>query len=181
MSAGLERRLCPIGNTFINVPGCRIATAKRRSQSFPGYVTLQHQEGDLPLPGDLVIDGDMHYVSLDGSCMLVETAGVKASSTSDEISQQHTLPSTVCCRSDLSTTTETEGCQSCCETLTEPGTPRLSHRTKEEEVLTLMIRNLPNDLTQTDLIAELDSNGFEAAYDFLYMPSNFCSGRGKGY
>jgi len=106
---------------------------------------------------------------------------MKVASTSDEISQQCTLPRTVCCRSDVSTATRPEGCQSCCETLTEPGTPRLSHRTKEEEVLTLMIRNLPNDLTQTDLIAELDSNGFEAAYDFLYMPSNFCSGRGKGY
>jgi len=81
----------------------------------------------------------------------------------------------------VSTTNETEGCQSSCEeTLTEPGTPTL-HRTVEEEFTTLMIRNLPHDLTQMDLIAALDESGFEGAYDFLYMPSNFCSGRGKGY
>jgi len=182
MSEGLARRLCPIGNTFINVPECRTATAKRRTQSFPGYITQHHRGGDVPLPGDLIVDGDMHYVSLDGSYHLVETTGTKNVSSSDGISQQCTLPrNAACCRSDVSTTNETEGCQSLCEeTLTEPGTPTL-HRTIEEEFTTLMIRNLPHDLTQMDLIAELDENGFEQAYDFLYMPSNFCSGRGKGY
>jgi len=181
MSEGLARRLCPAGNTFINVPGCRTATAKRRTQSFPGYITQHHQNGDGPLPGDLIIDGDMHYVSLDGSYNLVETTGTKNVPSSDGISQQCTLPrKAACCRSDVSTTNETEGCQSSCESLTEPDTPK-SRRTAEEEFTTLMIRNLPHDLTQMDLIAELDENGFEQAYDFLYMPSNFCSGRGKGY
>merc|ERR1719507_2637900 len=135
----------------------------------------------MPLPGDLVVDGDMHYVSLDGSCKVVETHGSKVVSTSDEKSQQCTLPRTADCRSDVSTTTETEGCQSCCETLTEPGTPTPSRRTIDEDFTTFMIRNLPCDLLQMDLIAELDENGFEGTYDFLYMPSNFCSGRGKGY
>jgi len=181
MSEGLARRLSPIGNTFINVPGCRIATAQRRSQSFPGYLTYQHEQGDIPLPGDLVVDGDMHYVSLDGSCKFVETLGMQVASMTDEKSQQCTLPRTADCRSDVSTTTETEGCQSLCETLTEPGTPTPSRRALEEEFTTLMIRNLPHDLTQMDLIEELDENGFQGAYDFLYMPSNFCSGRGKGY
>merc|ERR1719499_339601 len=135
----------------------------------------------MPLPGDLVVDGDMHYVSLDGSCKVVETHGSKVTSELDEKSQQRALPRTADCRSNVSTTTEIEGCQSCCETLTEPGTPTPSRRTLEEEFTTLMIRNLPHDLTQLDLIAELDDNGFEETYDFLYMPSNFCSGRGKGY
>merc|ERR1719507_2532145 len=135
----------------------------------------------MPLPGDLVVDGEVQNESLDGSCKLVETLGSKVVSTSDEKSQQCTLPRTADCRSDVSTTTETEGCQSCCETLTKPGTPTPSRRTVEQEFTTLMIRNLPHDLTQMDLIAELDENGFEGAYDFLYMPSNFCSGRGKGY
>jgi len=173
----LARRLCPIGNTFINVPGCRIATAKRRSQSFPGYVTLQHEEGDVPLPGDLVTEGAMHYVSPDGSCKSIETLDMM--SKKEEKNQQCELLCSAC--SDVSTTTETEGYQSCCETLTEPGTPPPSHRTVEQEFTTFMIRNLPHDITQMDLIAELDENGFEEAYDFLYMPSNFCSGRGKGY
>jgi len=179
MSEGLARRLSPIGNTFINVPECRKATAKCRSQSFPGYFTLQHQKGDLP--GDLVIDGDMHYVSVDGSCKVAETLGTKAASISDKRSQQCTLQRIDTCRSDVSTTNETEGCQSCCETLTEPGTPALSRRTTGEEFTTLMIRNLPHDLMQMDLLAALDKNGFEGTYDFLYMPANFGSGRGKGY
>merc|ERR1719507_35388 len=135
----------------------------------------------MPLPGDLVVDGDMHYVSLDGSCKVVETHGSKVTSALDEKNQQCALPRTADCRSDVSTTNETEWCQSCCETLTEPGTPTPSRRTLEEEFTTLMIRNLPHDLTQMDLLAELDKNGFEGTYDFLYMPANFHSGRGKGY
>jgi len=196
MSEGLSRRVCPIGNTFINVPGCTTATAKRRSQSFSGYVTFQHQKGELPQPGDLVTDGYMHFATLDGSCEAVETLGMKAASTSDEISQQCTLQRTDCCWSDVSTTAETKRCQSCtldslpsvdvscCSlptTLMEPGMPTPSRHTIEEEFTTLMIRNLPHYIKQMDLLAELDENGFEGAYDFLYMPANFCSGHGKGY
>jgi len=180
MSEGLARRLCPIGNTFINVPGCRIATAKRRTHSFPGYITLQHREEDLQLPGGLIVDDDMNYVILDGPNELVESLGTKTVVASDEIKQQCTLPRIACCSSGVSTTTDTEGCQSSCETVTEPGTPTW-RRTVESEYTTLMIRNLPHDLMQMDLIAKLDENGFEGTYDFLYMPSNFISGRGKGY
>lgn len=46
---------------------------------------------------------------------------------------------------------------------------------------TLMIRNLPHNLIQNDVVRELDSSGFQNLYDFLYMPSVFSSGRGKGY
>jgi len=162
------------------VPGCRTGTAKRRSQSFAGYVTFQHQKGNLPLPGDLITDGEMHYVSLDGSRKTVDTLGMKVASTSDGISQQSRLQRIDCCMSDVSTTV-TEGCPSCCETLTEPGSPLPSPRSIQEDLPTLMIRNLSHDITQIDLRAELDENGFAGAYDFLYMPANFCSGRGKGY
>lgn len=46
---------------------------------------------------------------------------------------------------------------------------------------TLMVRNLPHAIVQSDLARELDKSGFENLYDFLYMPSVFDSGRGKGY
>jgi len=150
MSEGLARRLCPIGNTFINVPACRIATARRRTQSFPGYIALQCREDDVLLPGDLDVAPEEQELSF---------------STGS---------------SESFTTTESEGPQSFCEALTERGTPTL-RQTIDEEFTTLMIRNLPHNLTQMDVIAELDESGFEGTYDFFYMPSNFGSGRGKGY
>mmetsp|Transcript_17985 Transcript_17985/g.46373 ORF Transcript_17985/g.46373 Transcript_17985/m.46373 type:complete len:459 (-) Transcript_17985:486-1862(-) len=48
-------------------------------------------------------------------------------------------------------------------------------------ITTLMIRNLPHELLQSQLAAEIDTCGFEGLYDFLYMPSTFGTGRGKGY
>lgn len=37
---------------------------------------------------------------------------------------------------------------------------------------TLMIRNIPNRLTQSDLISELENLGFDGTYDFLYVPQD---------
>lgn len=48
------------------------------------------------------------------------------------------------------------------------------------DITTLMIRNLPNYLTQQELKDDLDRN-FAGMYDFLYMPSEFGEGKGKGY
>jgi len=50
-----------------------------------------------------------------------------------------------------------------------------------EGFTTLMVRNLPHNLSQSDLLRELDRSGFQDLYDFVYMPSIFHSGRGKGY
>jgi len=46
---------------------------------------------------------------------------------------------------------------------------------------TLMIRNLPHNISQSDLAKDVDQSGFVGTYDFLYMPSSFASGRGRGY
>jgi len=46
---------------------------------------------------------------------------------------------------------------------------------------TLMVRNLPLDLVQSVLALEVDKSGFAGQYDFLYMPSSFGTGLGKGY
>eukprot|EP00927_Polykrikos_kofoidii_P063066 TRINITY_DN57875_c0_g1_i1.p1 TRINITY_DN57875_c0_g1~~TRINITY_DN57875_c0_g1_i1.p1 ORF type:complete len:301 (-),score=43.53 TRINITY_DN57875_c0_g1_i1:21-923(-) len=48
-------------------------------------------------------------------------------------------------------------------------------------VTTLMVRNLPENITQKDLVAELNDSGFLGAFDFCYMPSTFRTGRGKSY
>eukprot|EP00928_Gymnodinium_smaydae_P062673 TRINITY_DN46486_c0_g1_i1.p1 TRINITY_DN46486_c0_g1~~TRINITY_DN46486_c0_g1_i1.p1 ORF type:complete len:467 (-),score=75.49 TRINITY_DN46486_c0_g1_i1:135-1535(-) len=46
---------------------------------------------------------------------------------------------------------------------------------------TVMIRNIPEYMTQAQLLDEMDKNGFKDLYDFCYMPSSFSNGRGKGF
>jgi len=50
-----------------------------------------------------------------------------------------------------------------------------------QRVTTLMLRNLPQSVTQKRVIEELTNSGFAGLYDFCYMPSTFSSGVGKGY
>jgi hypothetical protein len=51
----------------------------------------------------------------------------------------------------------------------------------QQGVTTLMLRNLPHNVTQRRLVEELASSGFAGLYDFCYMPSTFGTGVGKGY
>eukprot|EP00928_Gymnodinium_smaydae_P071921 TRINITY_DN55393_c0_g1_i1.p1 TRINITY_DN55393_c0_g1~~TRINITY_DN55393_c0_g1_i1.p1 ORF type:complete len:761 (-),score=143.78 TRINITY_DN55393_c0_g1_i1:91-2274(-) len=51
----------------------------------------------------------------------------------------------------------------------------------EQGVTTVMIRNLPSNLTQKRLLDELAASGFNGQFDFCYMPSTFGTGVGKGY
>lgn len=45
----------------------------------------------------------------------------------------------------------------------------------------VMIRNLPHDITQRRLLEELDESGYRGLYDFAYMPCCFVTGKGKGF
>uniref|UniRef100_A0A7S1FBH0 RRM domain-containing protein n=1 Tax=Noctiluca scintillans TaxID=2966 RepID=A0A7S1FBH0_NOCSC len=45
----------------------------------------------------------------------------------------------------------------------------------------VMIRNLPLEITQRALLEELDASGFNGLYDFAYMPCCFVTGKGKGF
>jgi len=42
-----------------------------------------------------------------------------------------------------------------------------------QEVTTLMVRNLPYNLTQQGLVETLDSSGFKGLFDFCYLPHKF--------
>jgi len=50
-----------------------------------------------------------------------------------------------------------------------------------EVVTTLMIRNLPRDISQCQLLDEVNASGFAGVYDFCYMPCNFKLGTGQGF
>jgi len=46
---------------------------------------------------------------------------------------------------------------------------------------TLMLRNIPNKYTQLTLQQEIDDNGFQSTYDFLYLPFQQESKSNAGY
>merc|ERR1711924_550012 len=50
-----------------------------------------------------------------------------------------------------------------------------------DERTTLMFRNVPNDLTREMLIEIIDSKGFAAKYDFLYLPMDLTRAGNLGY
>lgn len=61
------------------------------------------------------------------------------------------------------------------------GAAELASAFKERGVTTLMLRNLPQNVTQLRFVEELSNTGFAGLYDFCYMPSTFRTGTGKGY
>lgn len=48
-------------------------------------------------------------------------------------------------------------------------------------ITTVMLRNLPKDMVQNDVIAALDQEGFSDKYNFVYAPCSFETREGKGY
>ena len=50
-----------------------------------------------------------------------------------------------------------------------------------QDVLTVMIRNLPPGLHQRRLISELDENGFHNTYGLVHMPTDLSTGQNKGF
>uniref|UniRef100_A0A7S4RM64 RRM domain-containing protein n=1 Tax=Alexandrium monilatum TaxID=311494 RepID=A0A7S4RM64_9DINO len=52
---------------------------------------------------------------------------------------------------------------------------------RDADITTLMIQNLPGNLTQRSLKMAMDNLGFEGQYDFLYLPTAFGSGASHGY
>jgi hypothetical protein len=52
---------------------------------------------------------------------------------------------------------------------------------EDEDRTTIMVRNLPSDLTQTEFVIELSARGYRGLFDFVYMPMNFRSDGNFGY
>jgi hypothetical protein len=45
----------------------------------------------------------------------------------------------------------------------------------------VMMRNIPNNMTRDTLVELLDANGFAGCYDFVYLPTDFHTEAGLGY
>lgn len=52
---------------------------------------------------------------------------------------------------------------------------------QEQRITTLMIRNIPTNIVQQQLVEELDCCGFKGLYDFCYLPKNFTAKESKGF
>lgn len=57
----------------------------------------------------------------------------------------------------------------------------LSELCAEEELTTLMLRNLPNRMSRDRFVMLLNEEGFDGAYDFVYLPFDFYRDSGFGY
>merc|ERR1712232_1041555 len=53
----------------------------------------------------------------------------------------------------------------------------------QQELTTLMVKNIPNDYTRSMLLELLDSQGLAGTYDFIYLPADFqrCSSLGYAF
>lgn len=59
--------------------------------------------------------------------------------------------------------------------------PLLREQCAQHDELTLMIRNVPHNLTRQTFLAEIDGSGFKGLYNFFHMPCHFKSQATKGY
>jgi RNA recognition motif-containing protein len=57
----------------------------------------------------------------------------------------------------------------------------LEHVEENDDRTTIMVRNLSNDLSQTDFVKDLLARGYRGLFDFVYMPMNFRSDGNFGY
>jgi len=58
---------------------------------------------------------------------------------------------------------------------------QFSQDAAEAPQTTMMVRNIPNRYTQSDLMEELESLGFAGTFDFLYAPTDFGTMGNVGY
>lgn len=59
--------------------------------------------------------------------------------------------------------------------------PLPAENTEEEDLTTVMLRNIPNSYTSASMLELLDRYGFFGKYDFVYLPMDFQKGVNLGY
>merc|ERR1712187_513583 len=57
----------------------------------------------------------------------------------------------------------------------------VSETASSEPLTTVMMRNIPNNMTRGMLVDLLNTQGFVDTYDFVYLPVDFKSSHGLGY
>jgi hypothetical protein len=174
-----EPRQNPIGNTFLNwwTDEDIAPEMQARAHSYSGYISHQQKviaEDELPA----------------GKCI----ATSEQEATSTRIGSK-TAPR----KFEMTLKITAEGHEGEPMTPTDTPTTRCStnwddnegsvvddndlgdNPTSKGEATTLMLRNLPEQIVQQDLIDALNAAGFAGQVDFCYMPSIFATGLGKGY
>jgi hypothetical protein len=91
-----------------------------------------------------------------------ESANIEAHATAVDAESTETL-----CRPELGEST--------------PGSQTASADSSERVLTTVMIRNLPLDVSQASVLKAMDESGFEGLYDFCYLPRSFHTGENHGY
>jgi RNA recognition motif-containing protein len=56
-----------------------------------------------------------------------------------------------------------------------------SGESEVQELTTMMVKNIPNNLTRAALLELFDAEGFQGLYDFCYLPIDFDSDVNLGY
>lgn len=164
-----ERRLKPIGNTFLN---WHLATDEAEKQarphSFSGYIPCTDHANESQTGGT--------PTSRMGSKTIPRIASKLASLEIGTFTSKATAEDEV----DTPTTRCNTSCDSNAAESEEGDSASLGSE-GSREITTLMLRNLPETLLQQHFVNALNKSGFLGLYDFLYMPSIFSTGAGKGY
>jgi len=198
-----EPRLPPLGNTFVATQEPRLPHPLLRQRSFPGF---------FPYWLDSELQVDVHlqrchrkvnaqFLEAMGSCICGPASGACTSVviTEMQVPVKSLLRDLIDPVDDhsmweaephkqISQTTEDmlqHAHNNGWALTTAPPVVSAISICPGDSITTLMIRNLPIDILQKDLIDDLNASGFRGLYDFCYMPCSFdwSSGenKGKGY
>jgi len=157
-------QISTIGNTFLNVEDdTKATTVSRRSRSCtsPRHGQIQAQEKETCEP--LLESSSRHQVDAGGKHVKQhpDVVNVKEASSGSDHNDVATIPM-------HNRDGRTNG------RLTPAKVQQLG-------VTTVMVHNLPTNLTQRDLMSHLDEGGFEGCYDFLHLPCRMRDPSSVGY
>mmetsp|Transcript_102909 Transcript_102909/g.266011 ORF Transcript_102909/g.266011 Transcript_102909/m.266011 type:complete len:346 (-) Transcript_102909:197-1234(-) len=158
MYSFVQPRLRPTGNTFLNL---RVAC-------------LLDDDGTEEMPTAMLIKE-----AADSTGEIMEAADSTGDSMEDRQSNNSVEEERMThCTSNVSnfnSSTSTSASDHWDEGTSSPS------ESERLPITTVIIRNMPNDCTQTRLVTALKNAGFDGRFNYLYMPSKFGSQYCKGY